>query len=295
MFSKNDHDKTISSDRKLIYSILSIQLSNFKLGDMRSLSNDDHAALKKLVIKIGNKLIKNNLEEAGELNLYPVAKLDFANIINTMSKPEKKFCFIRYAAQLIQYYLLIFEQQCPPQHDLQAFQQFLDNKKVVNANMNLYIIEHQVLIIYRELFELENDIATKSLSRADLDAKLALINLHLQKSREIIDGGKIDAPYNVFIFYLGFIINYSCVRVLQISSSLQLSFADTKEISQLKEVYEELANNDLKAIDSIKTECEQHKITYANGYEFSFGQDIFKKFGAYCEKNSECLSTCSKL
>lgn len=297
MFSKNDNyfDKKGSRDRNLINSILAIQRSNFKPGDMRDLSNDDYKALKQLVIKIGNKLIKEDLIKEERLNLYPVAKSNYAKIIHGMSQPSNKFCFIRYAAQLIQYFTLLREQQCSNELDLQDFHQFLLINEVVNANMNLYLVENQILIIYRDLFKLEETAGKSRLTRAAVEHKLASINLQLEKLREIIDNGKIDAPYNVFVFYLSCIINHSYLKYLEVCDSLQASVGEESEISELKIGYLKLANDDLKSIETIKDSCAQLNISYAYGYEFSFGQDIFKKFGVWSETNLQCLSVGSKL
>lgn len=273
-------------DGDLINALSAIQLSNYKFSAVQDLSKAELVALEALVIKIGLEIMQSD-----DVRLFCDAKNDYIDIIKKMHKLP----FIIYATQLIQYYQLWCDVGSSYENSLQELHVILSNKKFVNPDKNLFIIEHQILTIYNELLSLENSIIHEEIPIEKTKNTLDLINSYLENSALTVNAAKIDAPYNIFMFYLGYAINRCYVKALEIEHILNSTVEEQLATNNLINYYSDLAAGDLNQITFIESECMQFGGSYPKGLEFSFGQHMFKQFAVIQEYVSNESSVSAKL
>lgn len=292
MFLKTESSFNTRKECELMVLLRAITVSNYKFSDISKISKSDLDALESLVIKVGRVIIRHNMVKAGNILSIPAAQEKYVSIIKKMTHYFDGLPFIHYATQLVQYYLVWSEMENFQDYDFEGFQKFLTGKKILNSDKNLFIIEHEIATIFNELMVLEKNVLTGLSTPEWLQKKIIVLNLHLEKTRSIIDIAKIDAPYNVFVFYLGYAITHCSIKTLNILSSLNLDIRESPLITRLRYTYTESAQEDLKTIESITSDCLQLGGNHAQGLEFSFGYNFIEDL---LEQRTEHVLVGSKL
>lgn len=275
MFFKGESSFNTRSQTELMGLLRAITVSNYKFSDIRKISKSDLDALESIVIKVGRIIIRHNMIKANDIFSIQAAQEKYASILNKLTHYFDGFPFIHYASQLIQYYLVCSDMKNFRDYDFESFQQFLTENKIVNADKNLFIIEHKIATIDNELVALEGNLFASLSTPELLQEKIFVLNLHLDKARSIIDIAKIDAPYNVFVFYLGYAINVCSIKTLDILNSLSEDIQEPPSIINLRYTYNKSAQEDLNTIENIISDCLQLGVN-AQGLEFSLGNDVLE-------------------
>ncbi|EHL29653.1 hypothetical protein [Legionella drancourtii] len=267
-----------AANSEIIRKLTALRITGYKDALInQEINEDDEAALNKLTLHLGEKILKVNLIGADGTDAYKAARSQFKRIIEQLSKT--KLSLIVFAAQLLQFYTIICAEQFKPEGDYQEFQQLLANgsNKFGAVNTNLFIIEYQLIKIYNDSVALEDANANADALAKEALAHLNLIETQLPRLKESLDQLVIAEPDNVFLHYLLFLHSYTSAKLLELHYILEEKNLSTEEILALsgrQEIYLKAAKDALDTIEQLKQFFKAYKKNYAKGLEFALGQDL---------------------
>lgn len=276
----------ITKNPDVIKKITAIRVSGYKISLMNQLDERDYKVILTLIKELGEKILKVNLINAKGTDTFNEARAKFIDLVNNLPQINR-FEVVSYAAQLLQYYTILCDDNFISNSNFSNFNQFLSNneQKFGTTHNNLFIAEYILILIYNEL-------ALSALSHAEVDegikssdGKMRLGSLRLKSQKlielnELIKEWTTDAPNNVFVLYLSFIYHYTSARLLEFQYEMQeekLTEEGQLKLSGAQESHFNLAKEALESIETVIQFDKERGITHSGGLEYSFGQALLNK------------------
>ena len=287
MFSLSRAAKmNITENPDVIKKITAIRVSGYKISLINQLDEQDYKVILILIKELGEKILKVNLINGEGTDTFNEARAKFIDIVNKLPQINR-FEVVSYAAQLLQYYTILCDDNFIPHSNFSNFNQLLSNneQRFGTTKNNLFIAEYILILIYNEL-------ALSALSHAEVDegikssdGKMRLGSLRLKSQKlielnELITEWTTDAPNNVFVLYLSFIYHYTSARLLEFQYEMQeekLTEEGQLKLSEAQESHFNLAKEALETIETVIQFDKERGIIHSSGLEYSFGQALLSK------------------
>ncbi|KTC66198.1 hypothetical protein Lade_0856 [Legionella adelaidensis] len=252
--------------------------NNYQLRFISPVTEAHFPEIKNWVLELGTKILRVNATNLEEIN---VAQSQFAKIVDVFFQTKNKFAICSFAAQLLQYYTVISHARFTSEFNAIQFREFLKEheKELGSVENNSLITEYRLIKIYNDLTDCLDSINGVKRPIPDVNEKLGFLLGELNTIQEKINQWIYDAPDNVFIAYLKFVVSYACAKALE----LQHKLIPTEEREQKEMVagsqrfFLQDCLQGLKNIQSIQTLSAERGHTFVKGAELSLGQNVLIK------------------
>lgn len=263
----------------VIKKLTEIRKSNYKITLINQMKVEEFSDLEALVLSMGNKILKANHNEFNETQLSDT-QANFRQTIEFFFASRNKFVITYFSAQLLQYYTIICNDEFKPNTSLQDFLIFLGSnlESFGSVDNNLFITEYKLIKIYNDLCRLTDSSSEENFSTPEIEAECNILLEQLNKIKIQVDRWCMDAPSNIFLQYLTFVINYSSAKVIELQYSIKGSSIELDEQNLLHKCQKIFLNASKGNLEKIITlNKEQSHTSVIAGTEFSLGQNILVK------------------
>lgn len=258
--------------------LIEIRNSDYNVSKINGIGTDDFAQIKLWVLNSGEKILRTHLND--ETDLLKAQRV-FNAAIDRLWAFSNKFPAISFSCQLLEYYTIISDDDFKQNLNFQEFHDFLvkNSSKFGVYENNLFVMEHKLITMYRDLTHFLNAEAPV----ADMQARNDFILEQLNGFSEKIAQWLSDAPDNTFVQYLSFVHSYLAAKALELKctkTSESLSEDESRYFKESSVSLLQKAFHSLNNIDNALEFAKSQEAIAASGMEFSFGRDVLIKLAA---------------
>ncbi len=273
-------------DNDLVRTLTGIRVMDYNIVKINAITDDEYALIKQLIETLGMRILKANLANHDSFDDFIQAKLKLTTTIsNFMQGKLSKFAVISFAAQLLQYYTIICDDKVTQNKSLSDFNNFLTTNKARfgDTSKNLLVAEYQLIKLYNDIAGLTDSVSDTSESEQQIERDITYLSEQIVYLNTLVKNWVTDAPDNVFVHYLDFVVNYSFSKMSELKYQLlknhpHLSHdSDESSLSDTQQMSLKLAKNSLVKIEKLFEYFKDRKSTHSKGLEFSLGQNVLTK------------------
>ena len=219
LFGFGSRTKPSSSDSALVKTLTTIRVSGYNPVKISAVTDAEYELIQALVKTLGMKILKTKLIQKDSLSDFREVKFKFhATIDNFIKDSPSKFSMLSFAAQLLQYYTIICDDELMKNKSLSEFNSFLvsNESRFGNTSKNVLIAELKLIKLYNDMAGLTNSLSETALSEEMVEENIQYFSEQLLHLNGIVKGWVLDAPDNVFVHYLNFVVNYCFSKILEL-------------------------------------------------------------------------------
>lgn len=265
-FSKTSSEKKMTD--AIINKLIKFRKSDYNPIEINKLSDLELKTIKNTVTMLGIKILNTRFNQNPDDSSKSATHHFLKTIEHLMVRELSKFSFISYVAQLLQYYTITSDQTFLTETPLVDFNEFLKNnlEKFGNTDKNLLITEYKLIKLYNDLCKF------KDKQPDDLQKNFLYLRTQLSMIQKQVEQWGMEAPNDVFVKYLLFVIHYSWSKMHELEFTL-LENLDTEESLNKAYIQEIHLKEAERALQQLK-ELMENSSPDIQGLEFSFGQNV---------------------
>ncbi len=277
LFFSSPTKETIAPE--IIKTLVMIRKSDYNPVKINALLAPELLLIKKTAEILGTKILTARLSPSAPYAHFLREKSSFFNTIGHFIQNEQStFPLVAYTAQLLQYYTIISDPQFFAGTTLLDFEQFLNDNlaKFGKTDKNLFLTEYKLIKIYNDLATLTDTAPNFIATTKPNDETVDFLKTQLRIIQTQVNQWSIDAPDNVFVVYLQFVMHYTYAKMNELEFRQDQSHlenpasSDSLKRVDIQEIHLKNAETSLKELKNLMADTS----TYTKGLEFSFGQNV---------------------